>query len=97
MLIILYLCLKVFPRGRLFFAGIHPQRVWDHIETIVRAGKERFGIRVILLVMGALILADLGNTVTEFAGLFRRKKTQKYAWMRKTALWKEMNKDGEEW
>lgn len=31
--------------------------------------RERFGIRVILLVMGALILADLGNTVTEFAGV----------------------------
>ncbi|MGB9792899.1 MAG: Nramp family divalent metal transporter, partial [Thermacetogeniaceae bacterium] len=31
--------------------------------------RERFGVRVILLVMGALILADFGNTATEFAGV----------------------------
>ena len=31
--------------------------------------RERFGVKVILLVMGALMLADLGNTVTEFAGV----------------------------
>jgi Mn2+/Fe2+ NRAMP family transporter len=31
--------------------------------------RERFGVKVIMFVMAALLLADLGNTVSEFAGV----------------------------
>ncbi len=31
--------------------------------------RERFGVKIIIFVMMALILADLGNTVSEFAGV----------------------------
>src|SRR5208282_2263514 len=31
--------------------------------------RERFGVKVIMFVMAALLIADLGNTVSEFAGV----------------------------